>query len=188
MRHDNTVERQASKRSRYYCTFCQKCFHSRIDWLRHERTIHMPEELWVCCPRSGEFPKRCPFCEKKDPSPAHLADHDYLSCQDKPLSERTFGRKDHFLQHISQTHKVSASQKPARLIELEEAWRQPMPIRFGHKSLHCGFCGTNFRTYQERTMHVSRHFAAGMDMMSWWQERVNHEIQLPGANAAAPNP
>lgn len=88
-----TVERKASKRPKFYCTFCQKRFHSRLEWMRHEHTIHMPEELWICCPRTGEYPDRCPFCEKANPSPAHLADHNYLSCQGKPLSERTFGRK-----------------------------------------------------------------------------------------------
>lgn len=88
-----SVERKPSKRPKFYCTFCQKRFHSRLEWMRHEQTIHMPEELWICCPRTGEFPDRCPFCEKANPSPSHLADHNYLSCQGKPLSERTFGRK-----------------------------------------------------------------------------------------------
>lgn len=172
------VERQPSKRQRFFCTFCQKRFHSRIEWLRHERTIHMPEELWVCCPRTGEFPKRCPFCERSHPSPAHLADHNYLSCQEKPLSERTFGRKDHFLQHISQVHKVSPGQKPARLTELETAWRHPLPIEIGNQALHCGFCGRVFESYQERTEHVGRHFREGVDMMSWWKERVSHDVEL----------
>jgi hypothetical protein len=176
---EGSLERQLSKRSKYYCTFCQKRFHSRIEWLRHERTIHMPEELWVCCPRTGEFPKRCPFCEKGHPSPAHLADHNYLSCQEKPLAERTFGRKDHFLQHISQVHKVSPGQKPARLMELENAWRHPLPVEIGHQALHCGFCGADFESYEERTTHVGRHFAEGADMMSWWKGRVNHDVQLP---------
>ena len=185
---EKAIERQPSKRVKYYCTFCQKRFHSRIEWLRHERTIHMPEELWVCCPRTGNFPTKCPFCEKGNPSPAHLADHNYLSCQEKPLSERTFGRKDHFLQHISQVHKVSPSQKPARLTELEDAWRHPLPMRTGHKALHCGFCGAIFKTYQERTMHVGRHFLEGTDMMSWWKDRVSHEVQMPEAGETAPNP
>lgn len=176
---EGNLERQPSKRTKFYCTFCQKRFHSRIEWLRHERTIHMPEELWVCCPRTGEFPKRCPFCEKTHPSPAHLADHNYLSCQEKPLAERTFGRKDHFLQHISQVHKVSPGQKPARLTELENAWRHPLPIEIGHQALHCGFCGADFENYQDRTTHVGRHFAEGADMMSWWKSRVNHDVRLP---------
>jgi hypothetical protein len=170
------VERKANKRSRFYCTFCQKRFQSRADWMRHEQTMHMPEELWICCPRTGQFPSRCPFCEKTDPSPSHLADHNYLSCQEKPLSERTFNRKDYFLQHASQEHKISLEQKPARLVELLEAWRHPMPLARGHQALHCGFCGLTFPTYQDRSEHVAGHFMAGLDMMSWWPARISHEI------------
>jgi hypothetical protein len=174
---DNAIEQQPSKRSKCYCTFCQKRLYSQIEWLRHERTIHMPEELWVCCPRTGEFPKRCPFCEKGHPSPAHLADHNYLSCQEKPLSERTFALKDQFLQHISQVHRVSPGQKPARLTELENAWRHPLPAEISRQALHCGFCGATFATYQDRTTHVGRHFGEGADMMSWWRDRVSHNVE-----------
>jgi hypothetical protein len=174
---DNAIQQQPSKRSKFYCTFCQKRLYSQIEWLRHERTVHMPEELWVCCPRTGEFPKRCPFCEKGHPSPAHLADHNYLSCQEKPLSERTFVLKDHFLQHISQVHKVSPGQKPARLTELENAWKHPLPAEISRQAFHCGFCGATFATYQERTAHVGRHFGEGADMMSWWRDRVSHNVE-----------
>jgi hypothetical protein len=83
------------------------------------------------------------------------------------------------LQHVSQEHKVSPRQKPARLMELEDAWRQPLPLGEGHQALHCGFCGSRFPTYQERTVHVGRHFAEGMDMMSWWKERITHLAQSP---------
>lgn len=178
-RQAGIFERKPSRRPKFYCTFCQKRFHSRVEWQRHEQTIHMPEELWVCCPRTGEFPDRCPFCSKNNPSPSHLADHNYLSCQEKPLSERTFSRQDHFLQHISQVHKVSPGQKPLRLTELLEAWRHPLPLKSGHQALHCGFCGKTFNTYKERTEHVGRHFAEGTEMMSWWNGRVSHDIPHP---------
>lgn len=179
-------ERKASKRPKFYCTFCQKRFHSRLEWMRHEQTIHMPEELWVCCPRTGEFPERCPFCARSNPSPSHLADHNYLSCQAKPLSERTFSRKDFFLQHISQEHKVSPGQKPLRLTELLEAWRHPLPLKKGHQALHCGFCGLTFDTYKERTEHVAGHFMAGLDMMSWWSTRISHEVAGPKETSQNP--
>ncbi|PVI08091.1 hypothetical protein DM02DRAFT_648154 [Periconia macrospinosa] len=167
---------KAIKRIRFYCTFCQKRFQSQTEWMKHEQTIHMPAELWVCCPRTGDFPRRCPFCAKKDPSPSHLADHNYLTCQSKPLSERTFSQQDYFLQHVNQEHKVSPDQKPLRLSELLEAWRHPLPVKFGHQALHCGFCGQLFSTYRERTDHVAAHFIAGLDMMSWWPGRISHEI------------
>jgi hypothetical protein len=181
---DNQAERQPPRPCTFYCTFCQKRFHSHVEWSRHEQTIHMPKELWVCCPRTGEFPKRCPFCERAHPSPAHLADHNYLSCQEKPLVGRTFSRKDRFLQHVSQVHKVSPEQKPARLTELEHAWRHSLPLHIGHQALHCGFCGQTFATYQERTEHVRRHFTDGTDMMSWWKDRISHDM-LPNEDEAA---
>jgi hypothetical protein len=184
---EGTIEQQLSKRPKFHCTFCQKRCHTKEEWIRHERTVHMPEELWVCCPRTGDFPTRCPFCDKDHPSPAHLADHNFLSCQEKPLAERTFGRKDHFLLHISQVHKVSPSQKPARLTELENAWRHPLPMKIGHQALHCGFCGVTFGTYQERTTHVSRHFSEGADMMSWWKHRISHDLPSPETNSNVPN-
>ncbi|KAF2869533.1 hypothetical protein BDV95DRAFT_596522 [Massariosphaeria phaeospora] len=169
--------RRPSIRPRFYCTFCQKRFCDRLEWMRHEQTLHMPEELYVCCPRTGQFPAKCPFCAKSNPSPSHLADHNYLSCQEKPLSERTYDRQDYFLQHISQVHKVTPSQKPLRLTELAEAWKNPLPLKLGHQALHCGFCGKTFTTYKERTEHVGVHFMQGMDMMSWWPARVSHEME-----------
>ncbi|KAF2679332.1 hypothetical protein K458DRAFT_435188 [Lentithecium fluviatile CBS 122367] len=177
-RKSAAVERKPSKRIRFYCTFCQKRFAGRVEWMRHERSTHMPEELWVCCPRTGEFPDRCPFCAKSDPSPSHLADHNYLSCQQKPLSERTFNQKDLFLQHVSHEHKISLGQKPVRLAELLEAWRHPLPLTQGHQALHCGFCGLTFSSYRERTEHVAGHFMAGLDMMSWWPSRISHEVAV----------
>lgn len=174
----NVIERRPSKRLRCFCTFCLKGFDSRAEWVRHERIVHMPEELWVCCPRTGKFPTRCPFCDKGNPSPAHLADHDYISCQAKPVSERTFDRSDHFLQHISQVHRVPPEQKPSCLSALQDAWKTPTSVRSGHPALHCGFCGANFRTYQDRTRHVGRHFLNSEDVACWWESRISHDIQL----------
>ncbi|KAF2750880.1 hypothetical protein M011DRAFT_186452 [Sporormia fimetaria CBS 119925] len=177
-------ERMPSRRTRFFCTFCLKRFHTKVDWMRHEQTAHMPEELWVCCPRTGEFPDRCPFCAKSHPSPSHLADHNYISCQEKPLSERTFSQQDSFLQHISLVHKVTPGQKPLRMTELLAAWRQTSPLRTDHQALHCGFCGKVFRTYNERTEHVSNHFLRGSDMISWWNERLSHEVPDPKPSEA----
>jgi hypothetical protein len=178
-RRQAVADYRAFKRVKYYCTFCQKRFNGQLEWMRHEQTFHMPEELWVCCPRTGEFPTRCPFCAKNDPSPSHLADHNYLACQERPLSERTFSRKDMFLQHVTHEHSISQQQKPARLAELLDAWRHPSPLKQGHQALHCGFCGLDFATYNDRTEHIAGHFMAGVDMMSWWATRISHEVAEP---------
>lgn len=138
----------------------------------------MPEELWICCPPLSESLDRCPFCAQSSPSSLHLKTHNYMTCSEKPLSERTFNRKDHFLQHLAQHHNVRDSEKPFRLTELSEAWRHPLTLNQGHLALHCGFCGLVFPSYQERTEHISRHFMKGADMMSWWNERVSHAIDI----------
>jgi hypothetical protein len=154
----------------------------------HEKNVHMPEELWVCCPRTGETPEHCPFCTQDNPSPTHLQVHNYFSCQNKLLSERTFDRKDYFLQHIAQEHNVSAAQKPLRLTQLVEAWRRPLPLKQRHEALHCGFCGLTFSTYAERTEHVTSHFMKGIDIMSWWSGRQSHDVTRPAKAAQNSNP
>ncbi|KAL5385323.1 hypothetical protein DPSP01_004783 [Paraphaeosphaeria sporulosa] len=182
------VRRTSSKRPKFFCTFCQKRFHNRAEWMGHEKNIHMPEELWVCCPRTEVRLEHCPFCTQSNPSPAHLKDHNYYSCQNKLLSERTFDRKDYFLQHVAQEHNVSAGQKPLRLTQLVEAWKRPLPLTQGHQALHCGFCGLTFSTYAERTEHVNSHFMRGADMVSWWNERKSHHVMPPAKGGLRGNP
>lgn len=161
----------------------------QTEWVTHERNIHMPEELWICCPRLENSSSRCPFCAHSNPSKFHLKDHNYFSCHEKSLSERTFNRKDHFLQHVVQMHvdNVSAGQKPVRLTELSEAWRRPLNLEQGHQALHCGFCGLSFQSYHQRTEHVSKHFMSGSDMISWWSARLSHEI-TPSVGPVQANP
>ncbi|KAL5391611.1 hypothetical protein PMIN03_003195 [Paraphaeosphaeria minitans] len=180
--------RTPSKRPKLFCTFCQKKFHNGAEWVGHEKNFHMPEELWVCCPRTGESLGHCPFCRQSNPSPAHLKDHNYFSCQNTLLSERTFDRKDYFLQHVAQQHNVSAGQKPLRLTQLVEDWRRPLLLRHGHQALHCGFCGLTFPTYSERTEHVTGHFMRGTDIVSWWSERKSHHVPPPAKGGQNDNP
>lgn len=165
---------------------------TQAEWVSHEKTIHMPEELWICCPRTGESLEDCPFCAQKNPSPAHLRSHNYFSCQNKILSDRTFDRKDYFLQHVAQEHNVSDGQKPLRLTQLVEAWRRPLAPGQGHQALHCGFCGLTFSTYAERIEHVTGHFMKGTNMVPWWSERISHHVPpLPakgGLNSLNNNP
>lgn len=139
----------------------------------------MPEELWVCCPRLDDSGGRCPFCAHSNPSKLHLKEHNYYSCHEQPLSERTFNRKDHFLQHVVQAHNVGAGQKPVRLTELSEVWRRPLNLHPNHQALHCGFCGLTFQSYHQRTDHVSKHFMSGSGMLSWWDARSGHDITPP---------
>ncbi|KAH7123602.1 hypothetical protein B0J11DRAFT_315844 [Dendryphion nanum] len=166
------------KRPKWHCTFCPTPLPSLSAWLSHENQ-HLPPPLYICCPRTGSFPATCPFCPKSSPSPSHLADHAYLSCQAKPLAERTYTQEDAFLQHVSQTHKPSMKGKAVRMDELLETWKQPGMVGEVDRFLTCGFCGKKCKSVEERMEHVGKHFEAGWDMRGWWVGRRNHEVPHP---------
>ena len=171
-------EQPPSTNPRFFCIFCQKRFSIQEEWENHERMTHLPEDIWVCCPDVGDDPNICPFCEEINPTPLHLAYHNYQSCRSKSLYVRTFGRKDDLLQHVSQIHKVDPYHGAARLTEIGRAWRSPSLLKECHEALHCGFCGLTLASYQDRTEHVSRHFLEGADMNTWWKDRVSHDVQM----------
>lgn len=90
----------------FQCTFCTDCFKSKYDWARHEKSLHLSLEKWICaplgevvtCSASGE--RKCVFCDEVEPSKEHLEMHDQPTCQQKGLESRTFYRKDHLRQHL----------------------------------------------------------------------------------------
>ncbi|KAF9735987.1 C2H2 type zinc finger domain-containing protein [Paraphaeosphaeria minitans] len=135
----------------------------------------------------------CTFCQKKFHNGAEWVGHEKNFHMPEELwntllSERTFDRKDYFLQHVAQQHNVSAGQKPLRLTQLVEDWRRPLLLRHGHQALHCGFCGLTFPTYSERTEHVTGHFMRGTDIVSWWSERKSHHVPPPAKGGQNDNP
>lgn len=160
----------------FYCTFCSKRFSSQIEWTRHEKEVHLLEDLWLCCPSATEDLAACPFCEELHPTSLHLAYHHYQVCRSKEPSERVFASKTDFMEHVLSLHKVSPIRSAARLEYLDEAWRRPSRLRVARQALHCGFCGIISACYQDRTEHVSRHFLAGADMHTWWNERVSYDV------------
>ncbi|RTE77705.1 hypothetical protein BHE90_007830 [Fusarium euwallaceae] len=85
----------------FECTFCTERFHKKHDWQRHENSIHLGLERWICSP---EEPKAihpesgklcCVFCGQDDPDDDHIKGHNPSACQ-----ERAFNRKDHLKQHL----------------------------------------------------------------------------------------
>lgn len=178
--HRETPPAKQTPRSnqQFWCIFCLKRFCNQTSWAQHEETVHLPEDLWICCPDTEGSPRCCPFCEELTPTLLHLAYHNYQFCRSKSLFERTFGRKDDFLQHVSHVHKVSPVKDSARLIELGKSWRSPSLLKECPEALHCGFCGLVCASYQARTDHVSRHFFAGVDMIIWWKDRIRHDDQF----------
>jgi hypothetical protein len=147
----------------YQCTFCTEEFRTKHDWQRHEKSLHLPLERWVCAlhgPRASKPDSTdlcCVFCGEIAPTDAHLEAHHYSTCQDRDLDERTFHRKDHLVQHLRLVHDAKYDSWSMK------SWSIPMP---DIKS-RCGFCGLEMETWSERTDHLADHFKVGARMSGW---------------------
>ncbi|KAL5362127.1 hypothetical protein BJX96DRAFT_166424 [Aspergillus floccosus] len=157
----NTFNQHKARGSRIYqCTFCADSFQTKYDWQRHEKSLHLALEKWTCSPHGGvtivDNVRRCVFCMAADPDHDHLESHNYSSCQEKSLTERSFYRKDHLNQHLRLMHNV-------RFHPTMDKWRSNIcEIRS-----RCGFCGTVLTTWKDRTDHLASHFKSGADMAQW---------------------
>ncbi|KZL79151.1 c2h2 type zinc finger domain-containing protein [Colletotrichum incanum] len=148
----------ANPRNQYQCTFCTETFRTKHDWQRHEKSLHMPLERWVCSPNGPRDlnPETsetcCVFCGEVEPSQAHIDSHNPSACQ-----ERTFNRKDHLKQHIRLVHNAGLLDWSAKL------WKITVP----DIQSRCGFCGVSLDTWNIRADHLADHFKMGSDMADW---------------------
>lgn len=156
---------KAEATDRYQCTFCLKPFKKKHDWVRHEKSVHYPHDLWICTPNLDLLrqemavgPAECPWCRFQNPNEAHWEMHDFQSCADKPVQNRLFTRRDHLLQHLRKFH---GCEKP---ITGMETWRHAEMANFQSR---CGFCDLFFRSWSERADHLATHFKAGLRMSVW---------------------
>lgn len=154
----------ASKRI-FCCTFCCDRFKNKYDWVRHEKSLHLNLEGWVCAPH-GVAPispltgrRQCAYCLCLEPSAQHLKEHKSQPCSE---GTRTFRRKDHLVQHLRQYHSLNA-------IPLIEDWREISPI----VTSRCGFCDHRLTTWDERSEHLASHFREGLTMNEW---RGDHDF------------
>lgn len=187
------------------CTFCLRAFKTKYEWLRHEDSVHALRTTWICCDNKNNAPlASCPFCGQIRPDDYHMASHKYQQCHNKPESQRTFYRRDHFIQHLHHVHFANVKHPSARLgcqarimdsegnnfgcKDLAVKWRRfGAPIKADDPMLHCGFCGKRSKTWSERCEHVAEHMYAGLDRSAWWQERKeNHLENLVHPDAVGP--
>ncbi|KOS21370.1 Homeobox protein 4 [Escovopsis weberi] len=147
----------------FQCTFCTETFRTKHDWQRHEKSLHLSLERWVCAPEGPrainpeDGSECCAFCGEKNPSDAHIENHNHSACQERLLSQRTFYRKDHLNQHLRLVHNVKFMDWSM------SRWKVATPeIRS-----RCGFCGTILDTWTIRTDHLAEHFKAGYSMADW---------------------
>lgn len=147
---------------RYQCTFCTETFTTKHNWQRHEKTLHLSLELWECSP-DGPYvvdvlgQRACAYCAQVAPDLEHMRAHNYDACENRPLGERSFYRKDHLFQHLNLVHHV-------RFDEATMAhWRHDT----GDFSSRCGFCDEVLSSWSERADHIAAHFKAGQTMAEW---------------------
>ena len=153
-----TKTSQDTKR-RFCCTFCCDRFKSKYDWARHEKSLHLNLEKWVCTPFGAVVfspttsRTHCAYCHALEPNPEHLSEHNHLACQG---NNPHFLRKDHLAQHLRHTHKL-------KVMPLIDDWKIAGP----DVSSRCGFCDITMSTWAERIEHLAGHFRSGVTMKQW---------------------
>ncbi|ESZ95442.1 hypothetical protein SBOR_4183 [Sclerotinia borealis F-4128] len=147
----------------FQCTFCTESFKTKHDWQRHEKSLHLSLERWICCPNgpiqyNKEYERpACVYCDHPNPPAGHAEVHNHSSCTEKPIGERTFYRKDHLRQHLNLVHDVKFVGWSM------EAWKALTPeIRS-----RCGFCGIVMDSWTARVDHLAEHFKSGRSMADW---------------------
>jgi hypothetical protein len=166
----------------FKCTFCCDDFKHKYDWARHEKSLHLNLEEWVCTRQGGSvvLPTtgrvHCAFCSALDPTHEHLESHNYSACQGGQTTPRTFRRKDHLVQHLRLVHGLNT-------LPLIDDWKvASAPI-----ASRCGFCDTTLNSWDERTEHLAAHFRSGKTMADWHGELgFSPEINARVSNAFPP--
>ncbi|EFQ32278.1 hypothetical protein CGRA01v4_11139 [Colletotrichum graminicola] len=151
-------------RNPYHCTFCAETFKTKYDWQRHEKTLHLSLDEWICSPHGPTEvdPDRgiiCVYCEEVDPDQHHLDSHHQAACSDKPLEERTFYRKDHLRQHLKLVHRTKQMTK----------WAEGWKVTTDDIHSRCGFCNLTFESWSGRGDHIADHYRNDGSMMSDWK-------------------
>lgn len=144
----------------YQCTFCTESFKTKHDWQRHEKSLHLSLERWVCAPSKNKNAvnmKKCVFCGLQNPTEKHYETHNHATCSERPLEERTFYRKDHLRQHLRLVHDCQF------LASTMDSWKIAAP----EVRSRCGFCGIVMDTWSARVDHLAEHFKAGRTMEEW---------------------
>ena len=147
----------------FHCTFCTEEFKTKYDWQRHEKTLHLPLDRWVCMPNGSPSlhletnTNVCIFCNEQNPDAAHVETHSYSLCSRRSTIQRTFYRRDHLIQHLKLIHRATV---PNNVID---SWKVAAPdIRS-----RCGFCGRCLDDWSMRVEHLGEHFKKGSTMADW---------------------
>ncbi|UQC75951.1 uncharacterized protein CLUP02_17460 [Colletotrichum lupini] len=149
----------------FQCTFCTESFRTKHDWQRHEKSLHLSLERWVCAPdgpvavNPATNQLACVFCGEANPDNAHVESHNHSACQERLLQERCFYRKDHLNQHLRLVH-------DCKFVDWSmKAWKVATPeIRS-----RCGFCGVVLDSWGSRVEHIANHYRSDGNTMADWK-------------------
>ncbi|KHN98766.1 Homeodomain-related protein [Metarhizium album ARSEF 1941] len=108
--------KRSKVRCTFVCSYCSRSFNKKYDGLRHERTVHgpggtswvcaiplPPEQPWVVW-RLGQTQAECVLCGQAAPTEEHFQSHEFESCAQRAVQDRSFNRKDHMWQHLYKFH------------------------------------------------------------------------------------
>lgn len=146
---------------RFPCTFCCDAFKTKYDWARHEKSLHLDLDQWVCAPDGGSIVlpttgrNHCAYCNMLDPTDDHLGSHNHHACH-AGQEPRVFRRKDHLVQHLRVFHRLEA-------LPIIDHWKIDPPAIVSR----CGFCDEKLTTWKIRADHLSDHFRKGLTMRDW---------------------
>ncbi|OGE49988.1 hypothetical protein PENARI_c019G07435 [Penicillium arizonense] len=158
----------------FCCTFCCDRFKSKYDWTRHEKSLHLNLETWVCAPYGGSVfsmttrRPHCAYCHALEPNADHLEQHHHLACHGDPTEPRVFRRKDHLVQHLRLVHELD-------VMPLVDDWK----LVTQDFTSRCGICDQRMNSWNERADHIAAHYKEGATMVQW-----HGEHEFPPAIAA----
>ncbi|KAA8651485.1 homeobox domain-containing protein [Aspergillus tanneri] len=192
LRHRSSSSRlrPPSSTPSYQCTFCPRSFKKKNDWTRHESSIHLPLDVWICTPSLFDLE---PYL--LEPSKSTSASTSRHEPKHKPESGSRSGPESescHFCNHPSPTHTSEhdfhvCSETPRsqrsfprkdhlwqHLRKFHGCTKLPVPDLDAWRSScrdrvrsRCGFCGTALASWDERADHLARHFREGWRMEEW---------------------
>ncbi|KAM0208729.1 hypothetical protein ACHAPA_005551 [Fusarium lateritium] len=172
------IKGKTAEKRRFPCTFCCDSFKSKFDWARHEQSLHLSVQGWLCAPFGSVVLSAvagcssCAYCGLLNPTESHLEDHNSNLCENSQI----YTRKDHLVQHLRSIHNL---QDPPMI----DSWKiEGPPI-----TSRCGFCDLRMETWQERIDHLVSHFRKGKTMNDWKGEHgFVSEIAAQVTNAIPP--